>query len=110
MSIADQYARLMLLDNPGATPGMPRIPLISEILPDLWLGGCVPGAHLPDDFRYVLSCTPDRYELEPSTERLEYPFVDGSEVPPGAVLALEEGARRCLHERREDVRIRLHAS
>ena len=95
--LAEQYRQLEHLDNPGPTPRQPRVPLISEILPNLWMGGCVSGAHLPDDFRYVVSLTRQCYDLGPNTTRYEAPFVDGVDIPDD-VEALAELVNRWRSE------------
>ena len=87
MTLAEQYDALAALQNPGPTTGMPPVNLLDEIVPDLWLGGCIGGTRLPDDFRYVLSLTPqDEYVLGPDAERRSYHFDDGPDVPPDADL------------------------
>ena len=95
--LGEQYAALDAFENPGATPHMPRVPPISEILPNLWMGGCVSGAHLPDDFRYVVSLTRQCYDLGPNTTRYEAPFVDGVDIPDD-VEALAELVNRWRSE------------
>lgn len=70
-----------------------KAPLISEILPGLWQGGCIDGVRLPDDFDLEVSLYPwERYVIGPDTERVEIKAYDNADVPDltGAVdLAYE---------------------
>lgn len=71
--------RLQAVHGMGRTPtnGWFECPLISEIDESLWLGGCIDGVRLPDDFRYVVSLYPwEKYALGPQTTRWEYPMYD----------------------------------
>lgn len=60
-----------------------KVPLITEILPGLWQGGCIDGVELPEDFDYVLSLYPwEKYKLGPNTFRMEIRAYDSAgEVP-----------------------------
>jgi protein-tyrosine phosphatase len=58
------------------------IPVISQIEGNLWMGGFLPDARLPDDFAYVVSLYPwGQYELGPDTVRHEVEMYDSHEVP-----------------------------
>lgn len=62
-------------------------PLISEILPGLWMGGCKDGVKLPDEFGFVLSLYPwEKYQLGPSTVRHEETLYDSADIPSTALL------------------------
>lgn len=59
-----------------------RVPLISEVLPGLWQGGCRGGVRLPDEFDLVVSLYPwEKYALGPTTERIEITAYDSTDVP-----------------------------
>ena len=77
-----------------------RIPLVSQIAGDLWMGGCIDGTALPRRFRSVISLYPHaRYRLNNGTERIEYAFKDASYVPE--LGRLHTAARQVLeHARR----------
>ncbi len=80
--------------------GIQRIPLISHIDGDLWMGGCLDGTELPDHFRTVISLYPlERYRLHQDTERIEYPFKDAAFVPE--LGKLHTAARQVLDAARE---------
>lgn len=58
------------------------VPLISHITGNLYVGGCIDGVRLPDDFHYVVSLYKwERYALGPQTERTEVTMYDAGEVP-----------------------------
>lgn len=64
-----------------------KVPLVSEILPDLWMGGCRDGVRLGPDFTYVVSLYPwEKYTLSERTERLEVKLYDSADVPPAGQL------------------------
>lgn len=54
------------------------MPLISEILPGLWMGGCEDGVELPEFIDFVVSMYPwEKYDVHPRlTERLEVAMYD----------------------------------
>jgi hypothetical protein len=57
-------------------------PLVSHIVGNLWMGGCIDGVRLPDDFRFVVSLYPwEKYSLGPDTHRDEYKLFDAGEMP-----------------------------
>lgn len=59
-----------------------RVPLISEVLPGLWQGGCIDGVKLPDDFDLVISLYPwEQYKLGPETQRVEFRAYDNADIP-----------------------------
>ncbi len=59
-----------------------NVPLISEVLPGLWQGGCKNGVRLPDDFDLVISLYPwEKYAVGPTTRVIEQRAYDGHEVP-----------------------------
>lgn len=49
------YARAALERGGNAGDAAFSCPLISHIEGNLWMGGCIEGVRLPDDFRYVFS-------------------------------------------------------
>ena len=60
--------------------------LISHILGNMWMGGCVDGLALPEDFEYVISLYPwEKYTLGEHTVRTEFEMYD-SEGGEGSVL------------------------
>lgn len=70
-----------------------KAPLISEIADGLWMGGCINGVRLPDDFDVVVSLYPwEQYQLGPNTHRYEYKAYDAEEVPD-----LSEAVQKALH-------------
>lgn len=77
-----------------------RLPLVSQIDGDLWMGGCIDGTALPARFRTVISLYPRaRYRLDNGTERIEHAFKDASYVPE--LGRLHTAARQVLeHVRR----------
>lgn len=66
-----------------------KVPLISEVLPGLWQGGCRDGVKLPDDFDLVISLYPwERYQIGDHILRVEQKAYDSDgEVPDLTVLA-----------------------
>jgi hypothetical protein len=59
-----------------------RCPLISHIEGNLWMGGCIDGIRLPDEFANVLSLYPwEQYEIGPDTIRYELRLYDAAEMP-----------------------------
>lgn len=59
-----------------------KVPLISEVLPGLWQGGCKDGVALPEDFDFVVSLYPwEQYHLGPKTQRVEQREFDSADVP-----------------------------
>lgn len=65
------------------------VPLISHIEGNLWMGGCVNGVALGDDFVHVISLYPwERYSISPSTSRSEVRLYDSADMPD--VDALDE--------------------
>lgn len=62
-------------------------PLVSHIAGNLWMGGCIDGVRLPDDFRYVVSLYPwEKYALGPDTQRDEYELLDVGEMPDATLI------------------------
>ena len=56
-------------------------PLISHIQDNLWVGGCINGVKLPDDFKHVVSLYKwERYALGPNTQRHEYTMYDSADM------------------------------
>jgi hypothetical protein len=63
-------------------------PLISQIDETLFVGGCINGVRLDDDFAHVVSLYKwERYTLGPNTERHEYEMYDASDVPDADLLS-----------------------
>lgn len=61
---------------------MVSVPLISHISGPLWVGGCVDGVRLPEDFLHVVSLYPwERYTLGPNTDRVEHRLHDNEASP-----------------------------
>lgn len=57
-------------------------PLISEIAPGLWQGGCIHGVRLPQDFDLVVSLFPwEKYAIADATRVIERIAYDGAIVP-----------------------------
>ncbi len=64
-----------------------RVPLVSRIDGNLWMGGCRDGVRLPDGFARVVSLWPQgRYHLGPATTRVEVSVADSEVVPPAGLL------------------------
>ena len=54
-------------------------PLLSHIVDNLWVGGCVQDVRLDDDFVKVVSLYPwEQFALGPETERVEIKMLDSS--------------------------------
>lgn len=63
------------------------VPLISHIEGNLWVGGCIDGVRLDDDFRHVVSLYKwERYAIGPFTKRVEVEMYDSDEVPDAEEL------------------------
>jgi len=57
-------------------------PLISHIEDNLYVGGCINGVRLEDDWQTVVSLYKwERYALGPNTRRVEVEMYDAGEVP-----------------------------
>jgi hypothetical protein len=64
-----------------------QAPLISHIEGNLYVGGCIDGVRLEDDFRHVVSLYPwERYAIGPDTRLHEYEMYDATEVPDETLL------------------------
>lgn len=82
-------------------------PLISHIEDNLYVGGCIDGVRLDDDFQSVFSLYKwERYALGPTTERVEITMYDSGDVPPADQLheiadavsaALDRGGKVLVH-------------
>lgn len=82
-------------------------PLISHIEDNLYVGGCIDGVRLDDDFQTVVSLYRwERYALGPDTERVEVEMYDAGVVPDEnqlheladtVVAALERGGKVLVH-------------
>jgi protein tyrosine phosphatase len=58
------------------------MPLISHIMGNLWMGGCIDDTILPKEFDYVLSLYPwEKYLLHETTIRAEIALYDRAELP-----------------------------
>lgn len=87
-------------------PGQFDVPLISEIAPNLWMGGCKDGVRLPDDFALVVSLYPwERYALGPDTQRIEAALYDAAEVPDPTQL---HDLAELVNVARENGRVLVH--
>lgn len=75
-----------------------RCPLISHIVGNLYVGGCIDGVRLPDDFRHVVSLYKwERYALGPTTTRHEFTMYDAGDMPDLDQLdAIVRLARDCV--------------
>lgn len=78
--------------------GAISIPLISHITGNLWVGGCIDGVRLPDDFRFVVSLYPwEKYVLGPNTDRVEVALYDSTEMADEeALLSTARTVNDCL--------------
>lgn len=57
-------------------------PLISEVAPGLWQGGCIDGVRLPSDFDLVVSLYPwEKYAVGSATRVIERFAYDAATVP-----------------------------
>jgi len=82
-------------------------PLISQIEGNLYVGGCINGVRLEDDWQTVVSLYKwERYDLGPNTERVEVTMYDAGKVPDVAQLheladtvneALARGGKVLVH-------------
>lgn len=82
-------------------------PLISHIEENLYVGGCIDGVRLDDDWQTVVSLYRwERYALGPGTERAEVEMYDAGEVPDETQLheladavnsALDRGGKVLVH-------------
>lgn len=62
-----------------------EVPLVSHVVDDLWVGGCLDGVRLPDDFSYVLALYDwERFEIGDTTTRVTVPMLDLAEEPDEA--------------------------
>lgn len=56
-----------------------NVPLTSHIVGNLWMGGCIGGVRLGDEFEHVVSLYPwERYRISNSTSRVEYRLYDSA--------------------------------
>jgi protein-tyrosine phosphatase len=84
-----------------------KAPLFSHIEDNLYVGGCIDGVRLPDDFQTVVSLYQwERYALGPNTERVEVEMYDAGEIPDESQLheladtvnaALDRGGKVLVH-------------
>ena len=78
------YARAAM--EAGAD-GYFNAPLISHIEGNLYVGGCIGGVRLDDDFAHVISLYKwEQYELGPNTSRTEVTMYDSGDVPDAAQI------------------------
>jgi Predicted protein-tyrosine phosphatase len=77
-----------------------KAPLISHIEGNLYVGGCINGVRLDDDFAHVVSLYKwERYDLGADTIRHEYEMYDSSDVPDADLLAsIADDVNRYLAE------------
>lgn len=90
--------------DPRSYGRMVNIPLISEVLPGLWQGGCIQGVTLPHDFDLVISLYKwEQYDLGSNTERVEVLMYDSHDVPmvddvvDQAYSAWKSGKKTLIH-------------
>lgn len=58
-------------------------PLVSHIDGNLWMGGCLDGVRLTDDFKHVLSLFKwGQYKLGKRTDRIEIEMYDSDKIVP----------------------------
>lgn len=61
--------------------------LITEIEPNLWLGGCIDGVTIADDFKYVVSLYPwEEYKLPEGCSRVSVRMYDSNEEPDSGLI------------------------
>lgn len=77
-----------------------KAPLISHIEGNLYVGGCIDGVALPDDFRHVVSLYKwERYALGPDTVLHEYEMYDAGSMPdPNLVAGIARDVVRYVGE------------
>lgn len=77
-----------------------KCPLISHIQGNLYVGGCIDGVRLGDDFKHVVSLYKwERYALGPDTERTEVEMYDAGEIPDeGQLYELAHHVNACLKD------------
>lgn len=75
-------------------------PLISHIQGNLYVGGCIDGVRLGDDFKHVVSLYKwERYDLAEGTVLHEYEMYDASNVPdPDLLASIADDVNRYLEE------------
>lgn len=75
-------------------------PLISHIKDNLWVGGCIGGVQLDEDFHHVISLYPwEQYKLGPNTNRFEFKLFDSSELESDINLNfIADLAAECVNE------------
>lgn len=80
--------------------------MATEILPCLWVGGCKDGTPLPYDFGFVLSLYPwERYQIGPTTDRLQVRLFDHHELPDVDLLF---ALARVVNNQREEKKVLVH--
>jgi len=77
-----------------------RVPLISHIEGNLWMGGCEDDVILEDDFVHVVSLYPwERYAIGGHTSRAEFLMYDSAEIAPATRLnAIADYVSACMDE------------
>ena len=74
--------------------------LLSEVTENLWIGGAMPGAILPERFRHVVSCHPwtPYFVAHDIGSMTAYPIIDG-DLPDLAMLeAMASLVNACRHD------------
>jgi len=77
------------------------VPLISHIVGNLWMGGCIDGVRLDNDFKHVVSLYPwEKYTLNPeTTDRVEFRLYDGAGIPEEHTLgSVVRYALQCVQQ------------
>jgi hypothetical protein len=91
------YARAAL---EAGKDGYFNAPLISHVEGNLYVGGCIDRVRLDHDFMHVISLYKwERYELGPTTKRVEVEMYDASDLPDAEQIdQLAEHVVECVAE------------
>lgn len=66
----------------GKDDGFFSMSLVTHIEGNLWMGGCIDGVRLPEDFMHVVSLYPwEKFALGPDTRRVEHKLYDAADLP-----------------------------
>lgn len=77
-----------------------KVPLISHVEDNLWVGGCIPGVKLPAEFKHVVSLYKwGQYVLPEGCDRHEVTMYDSHDEPDEAQLKeLADLVNKCLED------------